>query len=198
VASIPRANAIREAAEIIVAGALATTIGIVIALGLARLIKFLSLRGLAIHPGRYLVLHPGRGGIGVLIVLVVSYGIAWLVASYAPGKGARVYPDSAWYGAFEHDRPHDQGIFVTAELRGGRAVSGVLRSFTAEQTPVDDRELTLAAPIDGRLRVRNPNGATFEILDTFIILRGSEILYIAGTYRPLRAAESAAAIAAAA
>ena len=181
---------LREAAEIIVSGALATTVGVVVALIAARIFHFISLRGLANAPGHYLVVHPGRTGVGLVIVLVVSYGLAWAVAYLTPGKGPRVRPDSAWYGTFEHDRPKNHGIVVTAELRDGRAVTGAVRSFTAEQTPVDDRELTLAAPTDAPLRVRLPNGEEASIRDTFIILRGSEILYVAGTYMPLkRAAE---------
>ncbi len=57
--------------------------------------------------------------------------------------------------------------------------------FTAEQIPVDDRELVLGAPSDSALRVRLPDGAESTVRDRFIILRGSEILYVSGTYAPL-------------
>jgi hypothetical protein len=39
------------------------------------------------------------------MVLVVSYGLAFALARYAPGRGAEVFADSGWYGAFERNLP---------------------------------------------------------------------------------------------
>jgi hypothetical protein len=180
----------RETIEVIVAGSLATTVGVTVALIVGKQTGLLDVVALSRHPGNYLATHPARTGAALLVVLAVSYGAAWAVPRFAPGKGARVYPDSGWYGAFERRLPKGFGIVATVELKDGRSVAGAVSSFTAEQTPIDDRELVLAAPPGKAMAVRMPNGATSELNDQFILLRGDLVAYVSASYAPL---ESSAA-----
>lgn len=177
---------LREIAEIVVTGSLATFVGVVVALTAARATRLLPDRDALVDgAGRYLVFHPGRIGLALLIVIVTSYGLAWLVARYTPGRGAEVFPDSAWWGAFERQLPAHHGVVATVELRDGRTLAGVVQAFTAEPTPVDDRELTLSASAHAPMVVRTAEGQISQIDDQFVLLRGEEIRYIAGSYRPL-------------
>jgi small nuclear ribonucleoprotein (snRNP)-like protein len=177
---------VREAAEIVVSGSLATLVGVVVALVVTRLTGVLPDREAFVHDaGRYLVFHPARVGLLLLIVLLVSYGLAYALARYSPGRGAEVFPDSGWYGAFERNLPEGHGIVATVELRDGRALAGVVRAFTAEPTPVDDRELMLMASFGGPMMARTPAGVVTAVPDQLVLLRGDEIRYISATYHPL-------------
>lgn len=182
---------LREAAEIVVSGSLATLVGVVVALLVARVTDLLPDREALIDgAGRYLVFHPGRMGLTLLIVLTVSYGLAWLVARFAPGRGAEVFADSGWYGALERKLPKAHGVVATVELQDGRTIAGVVRAFTAEPTPVDDRELMLASSGTSPMLVRTPDGRVTSIDDQFVLLRGDQIRYITGKYRELSASEA--------
>ena len=179
---------LREAAEIVVSGSLATLVGVVVALLVARITNLLPDREALIDgAGRYLVFHPGRLGLTLLIVLVVSYGLAWVIARFAPGRGAEVFADSGWYGALERKLPKDHGVRATVELQDGRTIAGAVRAFTSEPTPIDDRELMLAATDSSPMLVRTADGRVESIGDQFVLLRGDEIRYITGTYRELAA-----------
>jgi Family of unknown function (DUF6338) len=176
---------LREAAEIVVSGSLATLVAVVVALIFGNLTGFLDLHELAVHPGHYLVESPENAGLALLIVALVSYGLAWALATNAPGKGSRVFPDSGWYAAFERKRPRDHAIVATAELRDGRKLTGLVKAFTAEQMPVDERELTLERTSVSRMLVLMPGSELPQELDEdFIVLRGSEIVYVAATFVP--------------
>jgi hypothetical protein len=177
-------SALKEAAELVVVGSIATALGLAVALVAADETDLLDTRKLAADAGSYIVTNPARSSAALLIVLIVSYGSAALV-SYLIHKGQkRVYPDSAWWGAFERDLPEAHGIYATAELADGRAVTGAVRNFTAESVEVSDRELTLHAPADGQLLVRT--GTEHQpLLDTYIILRGDQIKYVSARYLPL-------------
>ena len=119
----------------------------------------------------------------LLIVLVVSYGSAALGAWLAPGKGARVYTDSGWYTAFERRLPENHGVRATVELRDGRKIVGAIREFTADATPVDDRELTLAKSADSAMKVWSPStNQSVELTEDFIVLRGADVAYIAASF----------------
>jgi len=179
-------TALREAAQIVVSGSLATLVGVVVALVVTRATSVLPDRDAFVEDaGRYLIFHPARVGLVLLIVLVVSYGLAYGLARYAPGRGAEVFPDSGWYGAFERNLPAGHGIVATVELRDGRTIAGVVRAFTAEPTPVDDRELMLMASFGGPMIVRSADGVVASIPDQFVLLRGDEIRYVTATYREL-------------
>lgn len=182
---------LREAAEIVVSGSLATLVGVVVALLVARVVNVIPNREALIDaPGRYLILHPGRMGLTLLIVLVVSYGLAWLIARFAPGRGAEVFADSGWYGALERKLPKDHGVMATVELQDGRTIAGAVRAFTAEPTPVDDRELMLAGSGESPMLVRMPDGHVTSIKHQFVLLRGDQIRYITGEYRKLSGTEA--------
>jgi hypothetical protein len=64
----------------------------------------------------------------------------------------------------------------------------VIQAFTAERTPVDERELTLVRSAGTPMRVSSPDGQTVDLAEDFIVLRGSEILYVAATFVPTQPA----------
>jgi len=86
-------TALREAAEIVVSGSIATIAGVIVALLVLERIGFIDSTALVADPLQYAAVAPGHVGVGLLIVVVTSYGLAALVARFQPGKGARVYPD---------------------------------------------------------------------------------------------------------
>ena len=181
---------LREAAEIIVTGSIATSVGTLIALIIGKSTHFLNVVALSNHPGRYVVRHPGDASLGALVLLTVSYGLAWLVAANMPGRGPRVYPDSAWYAMLERRLPPDHAIVATVELRDGRRITGLVRSFTAEQTSVDDRELTLGRSEIDSMKVLLPQADDpSDLGEDFIILRGGDIANLAARYVPLGQAQ---------
>jgi len=182
-------TALREAAEIVVSGSIATIAGVIVALLVLERIGFIDSTALVADPLQYAAVAPGHVGVGLLIVVVTSYGLAALVARFQPGKGARVYPDSDWYAMFERRLPKDNAIRVTVELRDGRRVTGLVAAFTSEPTPVDDRELTLVRSLDDTMKVTlaGDNNA-IDIADQFMMLRGSDIAAIAATYVPTKTA----------
>lgn len=180
-------TALRETAQIVVTGSIATVVGVVVALVLlGKHWHFIDLATLSRRPGNYIATNPGRAGVALAIVLLVSYGLAWLVARFAPGRGAEVFPDSGWFAAFERRLPRGHAIRATVELVDGRRVTGLVQAFTAEQTPVDDRELTLTKSLSSNMKVvLPPDSAETELNDQFIMLRGSDIRNISASYVPV-------------
>jgi hypothetical protein len=168
----------------VVTGSLATLVAVVVALLVGKIVGFLDVDAIAKAPGHYLITHPEDLVFALVVVFLVSYGLAWLVATYAPGKGPRVFPDSGWYAAFERMRPEGHVIVATAEMRDGRKLTGLVQSFTAEQTPTDDRELTLKRSTISSMQVLMPDGRQEDLNEDFIILRGSEIVYVAASFVP--------------
>jgi hypothetical protein len=177
-------TALRETAQIVVAGSLATLVAVVVTLYLGESWGFLDVSALAANPGYYLTTHPGKAGVALAVVLAVSYGLAVGIARFGPGRGARVFPDSGWYAGFERRLPRDHGIKATVELRDGRKIAGIIEAFTAEQTPVDDRELTLVRAQHEPMMVWSRDGQESSLDEDFIVLRGSEILYVAASFVP--------------
>jgi hypothetical protein len=176
---------LREAAEIVVTGSLATAVGVVVALLALDAIRGSELAAIAQDPARHLITHPAELAGGLVVVVVVSYGGSFGVAKLLHRGRLRVFSDSAWYGAFERDLPESHGIYATVGLRDGRAITGGVRSFTAEPGPVDDRELCLHAPSNQPMSVRTADGWEGPLREQFVLLKGSDIQYIAGSYLPL-------------
>ncbi len=176
---------LREAAQIVVAGSLASLLGIVTALDVGQWLGFIDPAAFAASPETYFVTHLIGGTVALLVVLTVSYGAAALGAWLTPGKGARVFTDSGWYTAFERRLPHGHGVRATVELRDGRKIAGVIREFTADATPIDHRELTLSKSSIAAMKVWTPQSShPAELAEEFIVLRGSDIAYIAASFFP--------------
>lgn len=178
-------TALREAAQIVVTGSLATLIGVVVVLIVGNAAEFLDVEHLYEHPGHYLVTQPNKAGLALVMLLFVSYGLAFVVARFSPGKGAEVFPDSGWYAAFERRLPPNNAIVATVELVDGRKVTGVVQSFTAEPGPVDDRELTLVRSTTDSMKVVFGDGEERELEDNMLLLRGSSIVYISASFVPV-------------
>jgi hypothetical protein len=158
-------SSLQEAAELVLVGGLATTIGL---FPLARDLEPRWRGGsraprrecpeLSAHPTWAQPIAPparprdqSRGG--------------WLVARIQwgkPGKTGHIQPsDSAWYAAFRRQAPKDHGVLVTITMRDESAVTGLLGAFTVP--PVTDREILLNAPKDRPLYVQQPNGVLLAL-----------------------------------
>ena len=179
-------TALREAMELLVIGSLATALGVLAALIAGDERGFLDTVALAERPGRYMVTHPLEIGAALLIVLVISYGGAVLAALLVHKGRRRVYPDSAWWGAFERRLPEGHGVYATVGLKDGRAITGGVHSFTAEPVAVEDREIALAAPGDQPLIVRRGDEEPVALADRLVLLRGSDIAYVSARYFPVK------------
>jgi hypothetical protein len=179
-------TALREAMELLVIGSLATALGVLVALIVGDEGGFLDTVALAERPGRYMVTHPVELGAALLIILAISYGGAVLAALLIHKDRKRVYPDSAWWGAFERRLPAGHGVYATVGLKDGRAITGGVHSFTAEPVAVDDREIALAAPVNKPLTVRRGDEEPIALADTLVLLRGSDIAYVSARYLPVQ------------
>lgn len=175
---------LQEAAELILVGGIATTIGLLVSLGVWEAAGLIDTGALAGNVGHYLLAHPLRGLIVLLTALILSYGGVWLLAAVVFEGSADIRPsDSAWYGAFRRQVPKDYGVLVTVSLRDGRALTGAVGGFTVP--PERDREILLTAPRSRPIYMQDADGNVHALSDTFMIIQSSEILYVSGIYEPI-------------
>lgn len=175
---------LEEAAEFVVFGALSSGIAVLLALVIGEATNLLNTRALADDPTRYIATEPLRSLVALVLVVGVSYGGVWLVTVKVLHRGkATISPgETAWYGVFHRMLPEEHGAYATVELRDGRAVAGLVIAYTPE--PEDPREIVLSRPVDGSLWLRDAEGNTIELPDTFMVLQGADILAVSGRYTP--------------
>ena len=183
----PRAapTALEEAVEFVVVGALSSSVAVLLALAFGEWSNLIEPSDLADHPGRYAVDEPLRSLGALSVALAISYGVVWFVTTQLIHRGkATIGPgESSWYAVFRRMLPDRRGVYVTAELRDGRAVAGLAIAYT-----VDDRgprELVLSAPVNGTLWERTKDGAAIQLPDTFMVLQGDDVLSVSGRYTEL-------------
>jgi hypothetical protein len=180
-----RYTPLEESAEILVVGALATSIGVLAVLALSDVTGLLDTVALTHEASDYLVTHPARVLATGALVGLVSYGSVWAAVSWAyRGSTAEIRQSNAYFSAAEDERPADHGVLATVELRDGRAVTGVLRAFNFYDA-TREGELLLTAPLDGKIECRALDGSTSAISDGFVVFDLKDVLYLAGQYRPL-------------
>jgi hypothetical protein len=184
---------LKEAAELTVIGALASMVGLSVALAIGREISLIDVNVLAIDPGRYLVLHPWRA-LGLLsLIAAVSYGGVFAVSKVLEKRSDKdqLVPYSAWYALFGEKRPPGHGVRAAVGLRDGRVIEGNLYSYTPEA--VRDRDIVLHAPPGRKLRVAywdrvSNRRKEQELQDAFVLFESRDILYVSGTYLAPRGA----------
>jgi hypothetical protein len=170
-----------EAVELAGVGAATSLAAAMVVLGLtAQWWGILDSRALADDPGTYLLLHPFRGFGPLLATFALSCLLAWLAAQAVFIRHESVFEPggSAWARVLWDDLPSSKHrVLLTVELKDGRRVIGVARSFTFEFA--DNRELALSRPLAVQLRADKP---LIDSDDDFIVLRENEIESIAGRY----------------
>lgn len=168
-----------EAAELLVIGALITTVVAMLVLAGAAAIGVADPEEMRREGLAYLLLHPLSG----FATLGTIFGL-----SYAAGGGAALVvhrnkppsqqPGTVWREVFGQDKGTHDAI-ATVELRDGRMLQGQIASYTLD-APAEPRELALRAP----MRQRRSKSITVEkVTDDFLILREQDMLYIAVTYQ---------------
>jgi hypothetical protein len=163
-------------AELVFVGAIASTVGALLAISAAQHFHFASPDALSAHPREYVVANPLRA-LGLIAVgFAIAYGGAALVAiGIHPRAGASIRPGfSAWHFALA-GKPGKFRVYATVELRDGRVLAGWAGAYTVEPEDPEKRELVLEGPV----MVSRDEGVSFAYLrDNGIILQGQDILAI--------------------
>lgn len=176
---------LEEAAEFVVFGALASAVGVLLALSLGKVTGLLDVAAISRGPAHYALTEPMRA-LGVLLVVVaLSYGSVWIVTTKLLHRGsAAISPgETAWYAVFHRYVPDNHGVYGTVELDDGTAVAGLIGAYTVEAD--DAREVVLTKPVDKPLILRSKDGELVELPDTVLILPGTRIRAIGARYVPV-------------
>jgi uncharacterized protein DUF6338 len=176
---------LEEAVEFVVFGALTSAVAVLSALVLGEWTNLLDTNRLSEGPAAYVTTEPLRALGAFLIVIGLSYGLVWLVATRLLHPNApTIRPgETGWYAAFHRFLPENHGVYGTVELRDGRAIAGLIVSYTLEAD--DSRELVLSKPADDSIWLRSINGEATQLPDTFMVLNGSDIYAVSGRYTPV-------------
>lgn len=175
----PVQSQLGELVEMVVIGGAASLLAAGVVLGICHSRGYLDTAQLHKDPGGYLLSEPWRCFAAAVAFYGLAYGIAYLASRLAHRKTpAAIVPGATgWMQALRSEVPRDKrAVVVTAELRDGRHLAGVLRSFTSAER--ENRELLLTAP----LKVRTKAGAAAELKDDFIIVREEQIFALSGRY----------------
>jgi len=148
-------------------------------LGICHSRDFLDTPLLQEDPGAYLMDHPWRCFAAAGGFYALAYGIAYAASRmvHRESAGAIVPGATSWTRAIRNELPKgNRAVVITVELRDGRHVTGVVRSFTVAE--VENRELHLVAPI----KVRTRAGLRVNLPEDFLIVREEDVLAISGRY----------------
>jgi hypothetical protein len=172
-----------EAAELVAVGTLTSLLSAMLVLGLVRVKHFVDPSVLSAEGPRYLVRHPFRGFGGLAAMFALSSAMAFFLARVLHRSQADHLETgtSVWYRVLWKGRPTQNHLpLITVDLKDGRRVVGVLRTFTASVE--ENRELALSKPIAAGIPA---NGPLQRTKDEFVILREEEIASVSGVYRDL-------------
>ncbi|HXV06085.1 MAG TPA: DUF6338 family protein [Solirubrobacterales bacterium] len=175
---------LEEAAEFVVFGALSSGFAILLTLGITEDVGFLESGAIKHDALAYTVDEPLRVLAALALVILISYGVVWLLAKPLFRGGTKISPgETGWYAAFHRMLPEQHGAYVTVDLRDGRAISGLVVAYTPDND--EPREILLSRPVGGSLWLRHANGQGKELADSFIALKSPDILAVSGRYTPL-------------
>jgi hypothetical protein len=174
-----------EAAELILVGAVSSSIALLIVLSIGKRAYFIDSDALARRGSDYLLEEPQRTLVSALAVLALGALFAGLIARAANPTPRVIEPGSVWYRALNpqpgglEPRTHGTKAFVTAELRDRRVVSGWVYAFTEEASP-ENTVLALHKPLFARSTAEQERR---EIGADLLVLRANEVMVIAVQYR---------------
>lgn len=178
-----------EAAELVLVGAVSSTIALLIVLSLGERLYLLDSDALAQQGSDYVLAEPRRTLVSALAVLAFGSIMAAAIAWIANPAARTIEPGSVWYRVLNaqrglEPRTVDTKAFVTAELRDRRIVSRWVYAFTTEEGPPETTALALHAPLFGRSTAAQTDRK--EIEADVLVLRGDEIVSLAVEYVPKR------------
>lgn len=170
-----------EAAELVVIGALASSIAALVVLSVTDSINFIDTEALARDGATYVVSHPARGLGSFVAILAMSYLGTWIVAlCIHRGRPASFAPTSMWHQVLKSASDNNRA-FATLELRDRRVVSGYVYAYTALPSEPETSAIALHAP----LKARAPHATEpVDLQDQFLIVRGDEVVYLSVQYQP--------------
>jgi small nuclear ribonucleoprotein (snRNP)-like protein len=174
---------LREAAELLVIGATLSAFAVLLTIAIGDHWGFIDPARLLNDPVAYVLAEPFNLVAGLALTLAMSYGAAFSLAELMyMGKPRDVAPeDTPWIAAFRRDLPKGYGAYVTVGLKDGRTITGALRAVPTHGS-VASEDVYLTAPEGGQLWVVHPTNGTFPIEDTFVLVRGNEVLFVSGRY----------------
>jgi hypothetical protein len=182
----PDRSGVLEVAELVVIGALCTTLAALVVLTFAGAVGVVDRVELRNDAAGYVLDHPARTLPVLAALLVTSYAFAWIAARLAcGGHQATQQPGTVWREVLGA-RKEDAAAVATVELRDGHRVQGVVATYT-HTSPDQPRELALAAP----MRVQHRGDAVpVDLPGDVLILHDEDILSINVTYVPIGSARS--------
>lgn len=176
----PERSGLLEAVELVVVGALASTMALLLVLALADFLSVVDIHDLGREGGVYLKHHPLRMLWVVAVVLLIAYVLVWIVARIAlRGQQPTIEPGgTSWQASFSENKPtNDHAVALSVELKDHRVIQGVLGGYTTNAD--DNRELCLVAPIFVRVGLE---AQPLRRTDAFIVVREADVLAVSGRY----------------
>jgi hypothetical protein len=97
-------------------------------------------------------------------------------------RSARLHRGPLWFRAFRQEAPPGSTVFVRATLESGEQYWGNVAHYTAEDVPMEERELELAGPLlvrlPGEVDARNLPAAVSRVLLPGSAIRGIDVMYL--------------------
>ncbi len=170
-----------ETAELLVLGALITTVVAMLVIWGAREVGLVDVNAVRREGIGYLLLHPLRGFATLGAIFLASYALGGLAALLVHWKKQpSQQPGTVWRDVLG-EKKETHNAWATVELRDGRFLQGQVASYTLGMSS-EPRELALAAPLYQR-RVRSTQVERVHNVD-FLLLREEDVLYVAVEYQP--------------
>jgi hypothetical protein len=171
-------SALLEVVELLVIGAVVTTLWAAIVWLIARETGWIDPTSLRQRPGAYVVDHPVRVASALLAVFMFSCGTADIAARIRyRGQTIAHYPGTVWQKMLA--APPNMRVWATVELKDGRSIQGRVEGFTLGASD-GRRDLALGAP----LRERSTSGVERALISRHMIVPEAEIRYIAAQRLP--------------
>jgi Family of unknown function (DUF6338) len=153
--------------------------------------RFLDSDDLAREGSDYLLTESSRSLATFLLVLLLSYGVAYAAALVVHrGRRPAFEQSSMWHQVLRVAGGDSLLAFATVELRDGRLVSGYVHAYSALPTSPDQMYLSLHAPIFAK---RSASDEAQLLEDTFIVFRGDDIAYVGVKYQTTSGHDASAA-----
>lgn len=132
---------------------------------------------------RYVASNLGRVTWFVVAQLTMAVLLAWLVERITAQRRPPVLRQgSLWFRAFRENAPAGTSPFVRVTVAGGTEYFGLIASYTADDVPLNERELELATPIlvrqAGEAQPRPVPDAWSRLLIPGGIIEGVAVAYL--------------------
>ena len=173
-----------ELAELLIVGGFFSTVSFLAVASFAGWRGWLDTDALATGGSHYVLRHPSKWLLIILVGLLLAAGLAYVAArvrfQHQPAVIEHGY--SAWYKMLAENRTRN--TYLTVDLRDGTTIAGWFYTCTVEEVPPAERDLVIAAANWKPIKVRPPGGTWQDSRARMLIVNGADILTMVGTYRP--------------